>query len=216
MTDIHTYTHTTHIHTYTHTRLGQINSLKGSYLKGPCKPLGNSNKLFKAIIALKIKIILNKYNWIIHSCIYVLCMYVHMTYMYVCMYVCTVECNRMSSYLPDRLLLISAIFQLGLVGLPVWGSSTIQCRTRSEKVINHRDCLRHTYIHTCTVSKLLYTSKTLMRTTTHHWNNLIIWRDELHDRIKLTTAEPPPLVGWGDCVLHKHIHNGVNTTPAYE
>ncbi len=43
MIDGHTYIHThTHIHTYIRTRLGQINSLKGSYLKRPkCKPLGN-------------------------------------------------------------------------------------------------------------------------------------------------------------------------------
>ena len=35
----------TNTHTYTHTRLGQINSLKGSYLKRPkCKPLGNSSR----------------------------------------------------------------------------------------------------------------------------------------------------------------------------
>ena len=40
MTDIHT-----HIHT--HTRLGQINSLKGSYLNRPkCKPLGNHISLY--------------------------------------------------------------------------------------------------------------------------------------------------------------------------
>ncbi len=33
----------TYTHTHIHTRLGQINSLKGSYLKRPkCKPLGNN------------------------------------------------------------------------------------------------------------------------------------------------------------------------------
>ena len=45
VTDIHTHIHThthTHTHIHIHTRLGLINSLKGSYLKRPkCKPLGN-------------------------------------------------------------------------------------------------------------------------------------------------------------------------------
>ena len=58
MTDIHTHIHTSlsllrrerlvggHTHTYIHTRLGQINSLKGCYLKRPkCKPLGNYYQL---------------------------------------------------------------------------------------------------------------------------------------------------------------------------